>query len=53
MGGFKVICGNCGSDLVAEKSSYNKPFGEVKAKVIQRICLDCNNKSFVLLGTHK
>lgn len=55
MGGFKLICCQCGSDKVLEKSARNKldwtgdrvEYGEG----IQRKCLDCDNESFVIFRT--
>ncbi|GAB6086019.1 hypothetical protein [Alkaliphilus crotonatoxidans] len=55
MGGFKVICSNCGSEKVIEKSEKNK-LDWVGDKVkygqgIQRKCLYCNNQSFIINKT--
>lgn len=55
MGQFKVICSQCGSDQVLEKSGRKKldwlaervRYGEG----IQRKCLNCNNESFVIFKT--
>ncbi|PAB59846.1 hypothetical protein [Anaeromicrobium sediminis] len=55
MGGFKIICSQCGSDKVIEKSGKNKidRLGKrVKyAEGIERQCLDCDNESFVIHRT--
>ncbi|MFZ5969204.1 MAG: hypothetical protein ACOYVK_18770 [Bacillota bacterium] len=55
MGGFRLVCGQCGSDKVIEKSAKNKlewlggrgKYGEG----IQRKCLDCDNESFIIFRT--
>lgn len=55
MGGFKLICSECGSDKIIEKNQRNKLFwlrGPVKyGEGIQRKCLDCDNESFVIYKT--
>lgn len=55
MGGFRLVCRQCGSDKVIEKSSRSKldwsadriKYGEG----IKRICLDCNNEAFIIFKT--
>lgn len=55
MGGFRLICGQCGSDKVLEKNGISKldwvgdraKYGEG----IQRKCLKCNNESFIIFKT--
>lgn len=55
LSGFKLICSQCGSDKVIEKSGKNKldwlgkhaKYGEG----LQRKCLDCDNESFVIHRT--
>lgn len=55
MTGFRLICGNCGSDSVLEKSAYkilDRLTGSVKyAEGLQRKCLGCNNEEFILFKT--
>lgn len=55
LGGFRLICGNCGSDKVIEKSGRNK-LDWVADKVkygegIQRKCTDCSNEEFIIFRT--
>ncbi len=55
MGGFKLVCGQCGSDIILEKSGRCKldwtgqrfKYGEG----IQRKCINCNNESFIIFKT--
>lgn len=55
MGGFRVVCGKCGSDNIVEKSGRNKldwvgdsvKYGEG----IQRKCIECDNESFTIFRT--
>lgn len=55
MGGFRLICCQCGSDKVLEKSAKEKvdwvadriKYGEG----IQRKCQDCNNEAFIIFRT--
>jgi len=53
--GFRLVCGNCGSDSVLEKSGHKlldciedrARYGEG----IQRKCLDCRNEEFIIFRT--
>lgn len=55
LGKFKIICCQCGSDKIVEKSASRKldwagdriEYGEG----IQRKCLDCDNESFSFFRT--
>ncbi|MDF2522972.1 MAG: hypothetical protein K0R31_613 [Clostridiales bacterium] len=55
LSGFRLICGECGSDKTLEKSGKAKldwvgdrpKYGEG----IQRKCLKCKNESFVIFRT--
>jgi hypothetical protein len=55
MAGFKLTCGNCGSESVLIKSGHklldyiaDRPkYGEG----IQRKCLDCANEEFIIFKT--
>ena len=55
MGGFRLICGKCGSPNIIEKSGRNKldwvgdrvKYGEG----IQRKCLECDNECFIIFRT--
>lgn len=53
MGAFKLICCQCGSDKVLEKSGGKKLScdgdGSVYAEGIQRKCTECSNEAFVLI----
>ncbi|KPU44806.1 hypothetical protein OXPF_18920 [Oxobacter pfennigii] len=55
MTGFKISCGNCGSDKIVEKSAHNLlgQSGErsIYGEGIQRKCLNCGNEDFSLLKT--
>jgi hypothetical protein len=55
LGGFKLICSQCNSDNVLEKSEMKKlDWSGERAKYgegIQRKCLDCNNETFVIFKT--
>lgn len=55
MGGFRLICGKCGSDLVLEKSGH-KQLDWVADRIkygegIQRKCLKCDNEAFIIFKT--
>lgn len=55
LGGFKLVCGQCGSDKVVQKSARKK-LHEAKGCVIyaegvERKCMDCSNESFVVHRT--
>jgi len=53
MGGFKLICCQCGSDKVLEKSGDKKiscnDDGSVYAEGIHRKCTECSNEAFILV----
>ncbi|KUO77698.1 MAG: hypothetical protein APF77_13225 [Clostridia bacterium BRH_c25] len=55
MGGFKLICSQCGSDKVLEKSSENKLdwIGDkaVYGEGIQIRCTECDNEEFMIFRT--
>lgn len=55
MAGFRLICGNCGSDQVLEKSARKRLdffSGRVKyGEGIQRKCNECHNEDFIALKT--
>lgn len=55
MTGFRLLCGNCGSDNVLEKSGQRMLDSiEDRAKYgegIQRKCLDCKNEDFIIFKT--
>lgn len=55
MSDFRLVCCQCGSDLVLEKSGLKKLdwIGDrVKhGQGIQRKCLNCNNESFIIFKT--
>ncbi|NJD01257.1 MAG: hypothetical protein FIA99_01360 [Ruminiclostridium sp.] len=54
-GGFKLICCQCGSDIVLEKSGKSKLDWSGKhikyGEGIQRKCLNCSNESFEIFKT--
>jgi hypothetical protein len=55
LGEFKVICCQCGSDKVIERSARNQ-LDRIDERVkygegIQRMCLDCSNESFNIFKT--
>jgi len=55
LGGFRLVCCQCGSNKILEKSAKAKldwvadriKYGEG----IERKCLDCNNEAFVIFKT--
>lgn len=53
--GFKLICGNCGSELVLEKSGHKQlDFLADRVKYgegIERKCLNCKNEEFIIFKT--
>ncbi|MFA4885702.1 MAG: hypothetical protein WC601_08010 [Desulfotomaculaceae bacterium] len=55
MAGFRLICGNCGSDQVLEKSAQKQldfMAGRVKyGEGIQRKCNNCANEDFIVFRT--
>lgn len=55
MNGFRLVCGNCGSDSVLEKGGHRMlDCIEDRAKYgegIQRKCLDCSNEEFIIFRT--
>lgn len=57
MGQFKLICCNCGSENVLEKSCRDRLGCEgavtVYGEGIQRKCTDCGNEDFAIFKTWK
>lgn len=55
MNGFKLICCQCGSDIILEKSgksTIDSAGGRIKlGEGIQRKCINCSNESFVIFKT--
>jgi hypothetical protein len=55
MKGFRVVCCQCGSENVMEKSSsevLELADGEIKhGEGIRRMCNDCGNESFIIVKT--
>lgn len=55
MGEFKLICCQCGSDNIVERSGDKRLdcIGDstVHAEGIQRKCTNCNNEAFVIIRT--
>jgi hypothetical protein len=57
MGRFRIICSECGSDKILEKSSQTVLSSEGNSYIygegIQRKCIECSNESFVIFKTWK
>lgn len=55
LNGFRLICCQCGSDNVLEKSGKRKLDCKgnsiVLGEGVERKCLDCSNESFVFFRT--
>jgi hypothetical protein len=55
LNGFRIVCCQCGSDKVLEKSSQNilDSSGDnvVYGEGIQRKCIECSNEAFVIFKT--